>query len=96
MTFTKNTGPDTSSEAECNAAFVADFTNQVRERRDKLLSETDYIHLPDVTVSDSFKAAMNTYRQELRDIPSKVEETLKDKNIFYVAIEALPWPIKPS
>ena len=96
MTFTKNTEPDTSSEAECNAAFVADFTNQVRERRDKLLSETDYIHLPDVTVSDSFKAAMNTYRQELRDIPSKVEETLKDKNIFYVAIEALPWPTKPS
>ena len=92
MTFT----PDTSSEAECNAEFVADFTNQVRERRDKLLSETDYIHLPDVTVSDSFKAAMNTYRQELRDIPSKVEETLKDKNIFYVAIEALPWPEKPS
>ena len=39
---------------------------------------------------------MNTYRQELRDIPSKVEETLKDKNIFYVAIEAMPWPTKPS
>ena len=88
--------PDTSSEAECNAAFVAKFTQEVRERRDKLLSETDYIHLPDVTVSDSFKAAMNTYRQALRDIPSKVEETLKDKDIFYVAIEALPWPTKPS
>ena len=48
MTFT----PDTSSEAEVNAAFVADFARQVRERRDKLLLETDYIHLPDVTVSD--------------------------------------------
>ena len=88
--------PDPATEAECNAAFVAKFTQEVRERRDKLLSETDYIHLPDVTVSDSFKAAMNTYRQELRDIPSKVEETLKDKDIFYVAIEAMPWPTKPS
>ena len=96
MTFIENTEPDTSSEAECYAAFVADFTRQVRERRDKLLLETDYIHLPDVTVSDSFKTAMNTYRQELRDIPSKVEETLKDKNIFYVAVEAMPWPTKPS
>jgi len=30
----------------------------VRKERDKLLAETDYIHLRDVTVSDTFKANM--------------------------------------
>lgn len=41
-----------------------------REERDKLLAASDYIHMPDVTVTAEYEAAMNTYRQQLRDYPS--------------------------
>ena len=41
----------------------------VRQRRNKLLAETDYLALSDVTMSD----AMRTYRQALRDIPQQAD-----------------------
>ena len=42
-------------------------SKQVREERDRLLAETDYLALSDVTMSDAWK----TYRQNLRDIPAQ-------------------------
>ena len=39
----------------------------VREKRNKLLAETDWAAGSDVTMSD----AMRTYRQALRDIPQQ-------------------------
>ena len=39
----------------------------VREKRNKLLAETDWAGASDVTMSD----AMRTYRQALRDIPQQ-------------------------
>lgn len=41
----------------------------LREQRDKLLSETDHYALQDVDLSDE----MTTYRQSLRDLPSTVD-----------------------
>jgi len=38
----------------------------IREHRDRLLVETDYYALSDVTMNDEIK----TYRQALRDIPA--------------------------
>ncbi len=53
------------------ATFASDANNRasinVREERDRLLAETDYLALSDVTMSDAWK----TYRQNLRDIPAQ-------------------------
>ena len=61
--------PDPITEEQAKANFIAEWKNEVRVERNRLLAETDYIHFPDVTVSDTFKAEMNTYRQALRDLP---------------------------
>jgi len=53
------------------ATFASDANNRasinVREERNRLLAETDYLALSDVTMSDAWK----TYRQNLRDIPAQ-------------------------
>ena len=68
--------------------------NQLREIRDVLLKETDYLGLSDLTMSSSFK----TYRQSLRDITKdldtvdKVHEKMKkDENEKYIN-----FPTKPT
>ena len=57
-----------AEEAE-NLASINNIlqSKQVREERDRLLAETDYLALSDVTMSDAWK----TYRQNLRDIPAQ-------------------------
>tara|TARA_Y100000592_G_scaffold48493_1_gene76803 strand:- start:52 stop:339 length:288 start_codon:yes stop_codon:yes gene_type:complete len=56
----------------------------LREDRNKLLAETDYLALSDNTMSEEMK----TYRQDLRDITeglTTVEE-----------VEAVVFPVKPN
>ena len=53
----------------------------IRKYRDSLLTETDWMSLGDVTMSDAWK----TYRQLLRDIPAS--------NTTYADVT---WPTKPS
>jgi len=55
----------------------------VREKRDRLLKETDYLALSDNTLS----AEMTTYRQALRDITNGVTTVEQVNNIT--------WPTKP-
>jgi len=55
--------------------------DSIREHRDRLLTETDWMALGDVTISDAWK----TYRQLLRDIPAS--------NTIYADVT---WPTKPS
>jgi len=56
----------------------------LRSKRNKLLAETDYFALSDVTMS----SAMTTYRQALRDLTSGLDTVEK--------IEAKEFPTKPS
>ena len=56
----------------------------LREQRDVLLAETDYMALGDVTLSDAWK----TYRQALRDI---TDQTPSDD-----VLSNITWPTKPS
>ena len=56
---------------------------QMREDRNRLLAETDFYALSDVTMAD----AMTTYRQDLRDLPSG--KTTK------AHVDAASWPTKP-
>jgi hypothetical protein len=51
--------------------------------------------MPDVNLTEEYKVAMNTYRQQLRDIPSIVEDWLADKDLFSVSVWGVPWPEKP-
>ena len=57
--------------------------DNLRNKRNKLLSETDYLALSDVTMSD----AMKNYRQALRDITNGLT-TVEN-------IEAVVFPTKP-
>lgn len=60
----------------------------IKHRRWILLQATDWTQLPDVTFSDSTKAAWQLYRQQLRDLPSTLtgnETSLEDIN----------WPTAP-
>jgi len=60
----------TLTPEEADAQWKAVCMKWCRAERDKALAATDYIHLPDVTVSDEYAASMATYRQQLRDFPS--------------------------
>jgi hypothetical protein len=54
---------------------------ELRAKRNKLLTETDYLALSDVTMSDDMAA----YRQALRDLPANTEDPANPV-----------WPTKPS
>tara|TARA_R100000781_G_scaffold111400_1_gene77806 strand:- start:33 stop:404 length:372 start_codon:yes stop_codon:yes gene_type:complete len=45
---------------------------EVRKKRDMMLSESDFILMPDYPLED--KSAWESYRQELRDIPSSFDD----------------------
>ena len=57
---------------------------ELRRQRNKLLSETDYMALSDVTMTDAWK----TYRQALRDITSQTPTDIRLSNITF--------PTKPT
>jgi len=57
---------------------------RLRRVRNEKLSESDYMANSDVTMSSAWK----TYRQELRDLPS----TLNDTTVQ----ETITWPTEPS
>ena len=83
------------TEEELILEFKNKFIDEVRQERNKRLAETDYIHMPDVNVSEEFKTSMNTYRQQLRDIPDIVEQWLVDKDLYSVSVWGVPWPERP-
>ena len=55
----------------------------LRAKRNRLLAETDYYALSEVTMSDDMK----TYRQNLRDLPAGKDTVAKCENAT--------WPTKP-
>jgi len=65
-----------------NKAFDRAIDN-LRNKRNKLLSETDYLALSDVTMSD----AMKNYRQALRDLTNGLTTVAQ--------VEAVIFPTKP-
>ena len=67
-----------------DARILADEWEQIRAKRDRLLTETDWMTCSDSpTMSDANK----TYRQKLRDLPNDQ----KDKKTF----ADITWPTKP-
>ena len=70
-----------AEEKEWTDGISAREMEYIRNHRNGLLTETDWMALPDVTMSDAWK----TYRQELRDVPAS--------NTVY---ENVTWPTKPE
>jgi len=60
-----------------------DAIAQLREKRDNLLKQTDYLALSDQTLSSD----MTTYRQNLRDLTNGLDTVEKVNNVT--------WPTKP-
>jgi len=58
----------------------------LRQKRNALLKETDYLALSDNTMSED----MTTYRQELRDLPSTVADDDEASDV-----DAITFPTKP-
>lgn len=78
-------GPDAQpTEAELQAAYDAAVASatlaDLRSKRNQLLTETDYLALADVTLTDE----MRTYRQALRDLPANTADPANPV-----------WPTKP-
>ncbi len=82
FTAEEETARDTEEQAWEAGAFDRAIAG-LRERRNNLLSATDFYALSDVTMS----AEMTTYRQELRDLPDGLT-TVED-------VDNVTWPTKP-
>ena len=81
--------------AEIEAAYPL---NYLREERDAMLAESDWTQTPDVP--EKIKTAWKTYRQELRDLPSKYPNPTFDGNANvaskHLRLTDVVWPTKPS
>ena len=82
FTAEEETARDAEEQAWADGALARAQAN-LREKRDRLLAETDFYALSDVTMSDDMK----TYRQELRDLPSGKDTVAK--------CEGATFPTKP-
>tara|TARA_Y100000356_G_C11175166_1_gene243620 strand:- start:85 stop:513 length:429 start_codon:yes stop_codon:yes gene_type:complete len=75
---------DFSNEIQRIAAAreaARDYWQELRDQRNQLLAETDYLALVDLTLS----ADMRTYRQALRDLPANTSDPANPV-----------WPTPPS
>lgn len=83
--------PDTltlvDGEIVCTPYNPADYDysdgywEDLRNKRNRLLAETDFYGLPDVTMPEEIRV----YRQQLRDLPANTEDPL-----------SVVWPAKPT
>ena len=74
-----------------------DYTNNwedVVNKRNNKLRDSDWPQIPDCQLSDSKKAEWATYRQALRDIPQRVADSDK-ANPTPFELSNL-WPTKPT
>ena len=78
FTAAEETARDAEEKAWADGA-LARAQADLRSRRNKLLAETDFYALSDVTMSDDMK----TYRQELRDLPEGKDTVEKCNNATF-------------
>ena len=82
FTAEEETARDVEEQAGRDGQLDRDLAS-LREKRNRLLAQTDFYALSDVTMSD----AMEAYRQDLRDLPSGLDTVDKVANVT--------WPTKP-
>lgn len=83
----------TKAEVETKAQALLDgeAMRRLREHRDNLLKETDWVVTKASETGVAETTAWKTYRQELRDLPSSA--TPEIDGMF---IKNVTWPTKPS
>ena len=74
---------EAAAVAAAVAAAPARALADLRSKRNRLLAETDYLALSDVTLTSE----METYRQALRELPTGKDTVAKCENVT--------WPTKP-
>jgi hypothetical protein len=62
----------------------------IRAERDRLLTACDWTQLKDTPCSEAQQTAWESYRQDLRDIPSQAEFPWNGN------VEVAPWPVLPE
>lgn len=78
--------------AEAEAARLAEYNSEearferLRAERDRRLTATDYLLMPDYPISDYQRAVVQAYRQALRDLPAQSGAPWDGGG------EATPWP----
>jgi len=82
FTAEEETARDAEEKAWADGQLSRDLLS-LRNKRNRLLAETDYLALSDNTLADNMK----TYRQELRDLPTGLDTVEKVANVT--------WPTKP-
>ena len=82
FTAEEETARDAEEQAWRDGQLDRDLA-ELRTKRNRLLAQTDFYALSDVTMYD----AMQTYRQDLRDVPSGLDTVDKVANVT--------WPTKP-
>ena len=78
FTVEEEAARDAEEKAWADGA-LARAQNNLRFKRNRLLAETDFYALSDVTMSDDMK----TYRQELRDLPADKDTVEKCDNATF-------------
>ena len=78
FTAAEETARDAEEQAWADGALARAQAN-LRFKRNRLLAETDFYALSDVTMSDDMK----TYRQELRDLPADKDTVEKCNNATF-------------
>jgi hypothetical protein len=82
--FYQHDNPQPTAEelqAEIARLEAAQPMVELRQQRNRLISETDYLALADATLTDE----MSTYRQALRDLPANTTDPANPV-----------WPTKPG
>lgn len=82
--------------AEAEAARLAEYSSEparfarLRAERDSRIAATDYLIMPDYPLAEDYRAAVQSYRQALRDLPTKEGAPWDGGG------EATPWPAMPD
>ena len=82
FTAEEETARDAEEKAWADGQLNRDLAS-LRQRRNALLAETDYLALSENTLADNMKK----YRQDLRDLTNGLDTTTKVANVT--------WPTKP-
>ena len=86
------------TEDEVNAKITeletAEPFKLLREERNKLISETDWTQLKDISLDSIREKNRKDYRQALRDLPSNSTPNLDNNGNLNMS--SVNWPDKPS
>ena len=85
--------PPTESEisAKITELQAAEPMRLLREKRNRLLSESDWTGVADSALTTEQQSGWRLYRQKLRDLPSTASPTLDENG----QLQGVTWPTKP-